>query len=122
MGNVITIDFVVRKASLSRKIWDNGKYVLFFALSTPYSLNVGYHFIQVCINHRDLDREQTRIELEGYNDFDYLIGLPHKIGVSNEEWQKNYNERLKHLKEDDKIHEIEAKIDYHFHKALNPFY
>lgn len=120
MDNAQTIDTVVKDVSLPRKMWNKGKYAL-IALGAAYVLNGGYHLIHAGIKSSELDKEQRRIECEALMDMGYFNGLQDS-GISDEERQKKFDEKLKELEENDKRPEIKAKRNYHLHSALNPFY
>ena len=120
MDNAQTIDTVVKDVSLSRKMWNKGRYAL-IALGAMYALNGGYHLLHATIKQGELKKEQARIECEALMDMGYFDGLT-ESGISDEERQKKFDEKLKKLEDNDKRPEIKALRDYHLHNALNPFY
>lgn len=120
MDNVQTIDTIVKDVSLPRKMWNKGKYAL-IALVAAYALNGGYHLVHAAVKQGELEEERFIIELKAVKYISYFNGLQDS-GMSDEERQKKFDEKLKELTDNDKRPEIKAQRNYHLHSALNPFY
>lgn len=120
MDNAQTIDTVVKDVSLSRKMWNKGKYAL-IALGAAYVLNGGYHLVHAAVKQGEFNKEDLRIVVKAVGYMGYFAGLQDS-GMSDEESQKKFDEKLKELNENDKRPELRKQRNYHLYSALNPFY
>ena len=120
MTDTGTIDDKLSSLSFGRNIMQGGKYLLAF-VAIAYAANFVYNLGRLVSKDAEYNRLQEQAGFDALELLSYHRGLT-DAGMSSEEVNQRFDERLSQLYAKDKRREVIQAINRFKKKAVNPFY